>query len=98
MNGRLRQTVCITNPQGFHLRPLTAFVQLARTFQSAVLVSKKGQTVDGKNGWDMMAMLAEPGTQLSIEVDGPDAAAALDALTRAVNRQADPEPAGSPRA
>ncbi len=82
MNGQpLRQTVRITNPQGFHLRPLTAFAQRAAAFASSVTVSREGGgPVNGKSPWELMPMLSPPGTELTVEVDGPDAPDALAAL------------------
>lgn len=81
MNGEpLRQTVVISNPQGFHLRPMGAFAQLAARFESSVKVSREGQSVNGKSILDLMLLAAVQGTELTIEVAGPDAQAALDAL------------------
>jgi phosphotransferase system HPr (HPr) family protein len=81
MNGEpLKQTVRITNPQGFHMRPITAFAQRAAGFSSAVTVSREGRSVNGKSPWDLMLMLSPPGSELTVEVDGPDAADALAAL------------------
>jgi phosphotransferase system HPr (HPr) family protein len=83
MNGEtLRQKVVITNPQGFHMRPLTAFVQLANQFQSTVTVCKDGQRSNGRSALELMALAAEQGTELVLEVSGSDARAALDALAR----------------
>jgi phosphocarrier protein len=82
MNGEtLRRTVMIRNPQGLHMRPLTAFSQLAGQFQSTVTLSKNGQTgVNGKSPIELMFLGAEQGTELTLEVCGPDAEAALEAL------------------
>jgi phosphocarrier protein HPr len=81
MNGEpLRQTVVISNPQGFHLRPMGAFAQLASRFESSVKVSREGQSVNGKSILDLMLLAAVQGTELTIEVAGPDAQVALDAL------------------
>ena len=81
MNGEpLRQTVVISNPQGFHLRPMGAFAQLAARFESSVKVSREGQSVNGKSILDLMLLAAVQGTELTLEVAGPDAQAALDAL------------------
>jgi phosphotransferase system HPr (HPr) family protein len=81
MSGQsLRQTVRITNPQGFHMRPITAFAQKAATFSSSVTVTREGRTVNGKSPWDLMLMLSPPGSELTVEVDGPDAPDALAAL------------------
>jgi len=82
MNGEsLKKTVVISNPpHGFHMRPMTKFVQLARAFQSKVAVTKGKEAVDGKSAFEMMLVLSEPGTELIVEVTGPDAHEALDAL------------------
>jgi phosphotransferase system HPr (HPr) family protein len=96
MSGRsLKQRVLITNPEGFHMRPVTAFAQKAAAFASNVAVSRDGRTVNGKSPWDMMLMLSPQGTELELEVDGPDADEALEALVALLNSpsQAD-SPAG----
>jgi phosphotransferase system HPr (HPr) family protein len=76
----LRHKVVITNPQGLHMRPSAALAELAGRFQSAVTVSVDGKSVNGKSLWDLMLLAAMPGSELTLEVDGPDAPAALDAL------------------
>lgn len=81
MNGQnLKQTVLITNPQGFHMRPVTAFARRAAGFASNVTVSRDGRSANGKSPWDLMQMLSPPGCELTVEVDGPDASDALAAL------------------
>ena len=81
MNGEpLRRQVTITNPQGFHMRPVTKFAQLAGTFQSTVMVCKGDQRVNGKSPLELMFLGADQGTQLTLEVSGSDAQAAIDAL------------------
>jgi phosphotransferase system HPr (HPr) family protein len=82
MNGAtLRQKVRIANLQGLHIRPATAFVELARQFQSNVFVSKEGQRVDAKlSPLELLLLGALQGTELSIEANGPDAQEALKAL------------------
>ena len=70
MNGQhMRQTVLITNAQGFHLRPISAFAQLASRYESNVQVSRDGRAANGKSAWDLMTMLAPPGSELTVEVD-----------------------------
>jgi phosphocarrier protein HPr len=81
MNGDLLQhTVVITNPQGFHLRPMAAFARLAGDFQSNVTLSWQGRTGNGKSIFDLMMLAAPQGSEFTLEVDGPDAPAALEAL------------------
>lgn len=102
MNGNtLRQTVTIANAQGFHLRPITAFAQLAGRFESQVLLARDGRSANGKSAWDLMSMLAPPGTEMTVEVNGPDAEAALEALVNLLANLADgdeeaAEPPASP--
>jgi len=76
----LQRTVVITNPNGLHMRPSLAFVELAGRFESKVTVSLNGQKADGKSILDLFGLLVLPGSELLLEVDGPDAPQAIDAL------------------
>jgi phosphocarrier protein HPr len=82
---RLQRRVTITNPQGFHIRPMSAFAQLAQKYQSAVEVSNGTIRVNGKSQWDLMLLAAEQGVELIVEAEGPDAAEALDVLCEVLN-------------
>ena len=62
MGEPLRSTVTITNAQGFHMRPMTAFVKEAGRFPCEVTVMRDGRSVNGKSAWDMMTMLSPAGT------------------------------------
>jgi phosphotransferase system HPr (HPr) family protein len=81
MGGPLQRTVCLANPNGLHMRPSAAFVQLAESFQSAVTIHYNGKTCDGKSIWELLTLAAMPGGELTLVVDGPDAPQALEALT-----------------
>ncbi len=81
----LTTKVLITNPQGFHMRPAASFVKIAKQFQSAVHVTKDDQRVDGKSVLNLLSLGAPCGTELTIEVSGADATAALAALVEIVN-------------
>jgi phosphocarrier protein HPr len=78
--GPLQRQVQVTNPNGLHLRPITAFVTRALRFQSHVTVSWDGRSVNGKSPLDLMTLAAEQGSVLTLEVDGPDAGEALETL------------------
>jgi phosphocarrier protein HPr len=101
MNGETLQCkVIITNPQGFHMRPVSAFAQLAMQFRSTVTVYKDGQAINGKSPLELMFLGAEQGTELILEVTGPDARAALQALSElmaAPSVDATPEPPVPPK-
>ena len=88
----IRQSVSITNPQGFHMRPMAAFVETANRFPCAVTVMREGiPPVNGKSILSLMGLVAVPGTELVIEVTGPSAAEALQALVLVFERNFDEE-------
>jgi phosphotransferase system HPr (HPr) family protein len=76
----LRRKVIVQDPIGFHLRPLTAFAQRAGQFQGTVIVCKDDQRVNGKSPLELMLLAAQQGTELTLEVSGADAQAAIDVL------------------
>jgi phosphocarrier protein len=79
----VRRAVTLTNALGLHMRPMSAFVQLASTFQSQVsVIGRDSQRVDGKSMFGLMALAAEQGTELIVEAVGPDQDAAVEALAR----------------
>jgi phosphotransferase system HPr (HPr) family protein len=87
-----RQTVSITNPQGFHMRPMAAFVEAANQFPCAVTVKREGLgAVNGKSMLALMGLVAEHGTELVIEATGPGAAEALQALLVVLQKNYDEE-------
>lgn len=97
MNGEpLVQKLVITNPQGFHMRPMAAFAQLAARFESSVKVSREGQSVNGKSILDLMLLAAAQGSELTLEVAGADAQAALDALVNLLKSPSDEEASETP--
>jgi phosphocarrier protein len=75
-----RRRVAITNPHGLHMRPASAFARLAGQFQSQVTLCKEGKRINGKSPLELLFLAAEQGTELDLEVNGPDAQAAIDAL------------------
>lgn len=76
----LRRLVVISNPNGLHMRPAAAFVEMASRFQSQVVIWKRERSVNGKSFLDLMMLAAESGSELMLEVCGCDAELALEAL------------------
>ncbi len=92
MNGEvLQRQVIIRDPLGFHMRPLTAFAQRAGQFQCAVTLAKDNQRVNGKSPLELMLLAAQQGTELTLEVSGPDAARALEVLAEMIEAPGFPE-------
>ena len=73
--------VTILNKRGLHARAAARFVKLAGQFAAELTVAKDGVAVSGRSIMGLMMLAAGPGTELSIRAEGPDADAALDALS-----------------
>jgi phosphocarrier protein len=76
--------VVIANALGLHARAAARFVQAAARFESHIRVSRSGRAVDGKSLMGVLLLAASKGATLTVEADGADAAAALDALAALV--------------
>jgi phosphocarrier protein HPr len=88
----IRQIVTINNAQGFHMRPMQAFVEAAVKFPCTVTVTRPGMPpVDGKSMLGLLGLVAVQGTELSIEVCGPNAGEAIKVLVEVFERNFDEE-------
>ena len=85
MSETLSKRVTIANRNGLHLRPAGLFAELAGSFKSDVSLVRDGDRVDGKSIMSIVTLAAQQGTELSIEVQGEDASAALEALVELVS-------------
>jgi phosphocarrier protein HPr len=83
---KLCRTVVVTNPQGMHARPADLFVKTANRFDAEITVAKGNERVDGKSILGLLTLAATEGTELSIEADGLQAEAALEALAQLVGQ------------
>jgi phosphotransferase system HPr (HPr) family protein len=66
--------------EGLHLTPLRSLTLLAEKFTCEIFILKGDRKVDAKSMLDLMTLMAEHGTQLVLSAQGPDAAAAIQAL------------------
>jgi phosphocarrier protein len=78
------RVITIQNKQGLHARPAQQFVQLASQYESKIQLVRDGRRVEARNMIDLLTLGATQGTQLTLEADGPDAQAAVDALANLV--------------
>ncbi len=74
------RVITIQNKQGLHARPAEQFVRLANQFESKIQLVRDDRRVEARNMIDLLTLGATQGTQLTLEADGPDAQAAVDAL------------------
>jgi phosphocarrier protein len=70
----------IVNKKGLHARASAKFVQHAETFDAAIIVTCRGETVGGTSIMGLMMLAAGPGSKISIKATGKDAAKAVDDL------------------
>ena len=73
--------VTIVNRLGLHARAAGKLVNLAKTFESRVLLARGGEAVDAKSIMAVMLLAAPIGTRLTLRVEGADEATALDAVS-----------------
>ncbi|MCH7689583.1 MAG: HPr family phosphocarrier protein [candidate division Zixibacteria bacterium] len=68
----IKRTAKVTNKLGLHARPAALLVTTATKFESQFFISKDSIRVNGKSIMGVMMLAAEMGTELILEVDGPD--------------------------
>ncbi len=76
----IQEELQIINQHGLHARPAAQFVKIAGRFSSEIKVIKDGLEVNGKSIMGIMMLAAEPGSLITIVVDGPDEQDAYNAL------------------
>ncbi len=79
-SGPVTRVMKIINQKGLHARASAKFVQTVEKFDAEVRVSRGGETVGGTSIMGLMMLAASPGTSITVEATGNDAAAVVDAL------------------
>lgn len=74
----------IINKRGLHARASAKFVQTVERFNAEVWVTKGSETVGGTSIMGLMMLSAGPGTSITVSAIGPDAEAAVNAITELV--------------
>jgi phosphocarrier protein len=73
--------LAICNRKGLHARASAKFVQTVEKFDADVRVMRCGETVGGTSIMGLMMLAAAPGTSITVEATGKEAAEVIDALT-----------------
>jgi phosphotransferase system HPr (HPr) family protein len=76
----VRRQVKVKPEHGLHLSPISQLVRKATTFSSAISLAFDDRKADVKSAFDLMLLAAPCGAILSLEVSGPDADSAADAI------------------
>ncbi|AIF50635.1 MULTISPECIES: HPr family phosphocarrier protein [unclassified Pelosinus] len=74
----------IQNQAGLHARPAAMFAQKASSFKSNIMIFKEGKSANAKSIISIMGLGVKKGDNLLVKIDGPDAAAAGEALKKLV--------------
>ena len=85
------RTVEIINERGLHARASAKFVKVASGFDAEVTVSREGQSVDARSIMGLMMLAAGIGSTIDIAAEGPEAEAALEALSTLIADRFDEE-------
>jgi phosphocarrier protein len=76
----LEQEFTVSNRLGIHARVAAQIVRVASRFDSEILITKCGNTINGKSILDVMTLICPHGSKVNISAKGSDAAEALNAL------------------
>ena len=88
----ISHTTKIVNRLGLHARPSAMLVTATSRYQSEVYFTKNGLRVNGKSILGVMMLAAEQGSELLIEIDGPDEQQALAEVLNVIDsRFGEPE-------
>lgn len=74
----------IRNQRGLHARAAAKFVRLAGEFDAQITVTKDDQIVCGNSIMGLMMLAAAPGCHIALSARGPEAEAALRALSQLI--------------
>ena len=78
------RTVTLTNPTGLHARPAKVFAQAAAGTGLQVRLTKGDTTVNARSVLSVLTLDCHLGDEVTIEVDGDGADAALSELVNLV--------------
>ncbi len=79
-----QRDVEIVNKLGLHARPSAKLTQLASKFSSSVHMSRNGRRINAKSIMGVMMLAAARGSTVTLETEGTDEVAAIDALAELI--------------
>jgi len=78
--GAIVRELTICNKKGLHARASARFVQTVEKFDAEVRVMRCGEIVGGTSIMGLMMLAASPGTTITVEATGKEAAEVIEAL------------------
>ncbi|KTD03768.1 sugar transport PTS system phosphocarrier HPr protein [Legionella geestiana] len=83
----IQVTVTLINVLGLHARASAKFVATAARFQSSIEIRRGSQCVNGKSIMGVMMLAAPCGSELLLEIEGPDEEAMEKAIVALINNR-----------
>ena len=81
----VKQKVMIKNPTGLHLRPAGILCKEALKYKSSVKFQFMNSTANAKSVLNVMASGIKCGDEVTVRCEGPDEAAALEAVCQLID-------------
>ena len=83
--GAVVRTFVICNKKGLHARASAKFVQTVEKFDADVIVRRNGDKVGGTSIMGLMMLAAAPGTSITVQATGREAAEVVEALAELID-------------
>ena len=83
-SANLQRELPILNKRGLHARASAKFVMTVEQFDAEVFVTRGSERVGGTSIMGLMMLAAGPGTSITVEATGPQAAEVVEALAKLV--------------
>ena len=81
----IERRVVLSNRLGLHARAASKLVQTASGFRAETWLTREGRRVNAKSIMGVLLLAAPCGSELTVEVEGPDEALALQAVEALIN-------------
>ena len=83
----IKKSVRVLLKTGLHARPAALFVQEANKYSSDIFLEKEDVRVNAKSIMGIMMLAAEPGSEITILIEGEDEKEAFAALNDLISQK-----------
>lgn len=83
----IKKNTSIKNKLGLHTRAAMQLMRCAERFESTISITYNHRTINAKSILSVMALGAAKGSELTIEANGDDQHAALEAIVSLINNK-----------
>ena len=80
----IKNKAIINNKLGLHARPSALLVSATSKFKSEVFFTKNGLRINGKSIMGVMMLAAEKGSEIIVEISGPDEEEAMEKILKVI--------------